>query len=232
MPVPPIDAFAIDDQPERRRQRRSVDTRNRIIGAALKEFAAKGYEGAATRSIAASANVQHTLVTYHFGSKEGLWKATIGHVGELLRHRLEGRLSGLRGVDDATVLYLYLEEFVQFSAEVPEFSWVMANVASHPSQLLDWILENGVRTGFARTADLIRSAQKSGHFVPGEPKYLYYLFIGMVTRIFMLSAEVEAILGVSPFEATFLRRHTETCLRFFFTKPPEAAASTRRVVAE
>ena len=62
---------------QRRRQQRSLDTRERILEAAFEEFADRGFEGSSTRSVAAKAGVQHPLVTYHFKNKEGLWRAVI-----------------------------------------------------------------------------------------------------------------------------------------------------------
>jgi TetR/AcrR family transcriptional regulator len=59
-------------------EERQVDgsrTRAALLEAALEEFAAKGYAGARVRDIAARAGVGKDLITYHFGSKEGLYLA-------------------------------------------------------------------------------------------------------------------------------------------------------------
>src|SRR5436309_6123236 len=47
-------------------------TRQRILDAAAKLFAERGYEGAAMRGIAAEAGVDAALVVHFFGSKAGL----------------------------------------------------------------------------------------------------------------------------------------------------------------
>ncbi len=46
--------------------------KERILEAALEEFAARGYEAASTNAIAAKAHVAKGLVFHHFGSKEQL----------------------------------------------------------------------------------------------------------------------------------------------------------------
>lgn len=46
--------------------------KERILEAALEEFAARGYEAASTNAIAAKAKVAKGLVFHHFGSKEQL----------------------------------------------------------------------------------------------------------------------------------------------------------------
>jgi TetR/AcrR family transcriptional regulator len=59
--------------PEERR-RDAERTRDRIIAAAVEEFAAKGYAGARVSEIAARATVNKQLISYYFGGKEGLYR--------------------------------------------------------------------------------------------------------------------------------------------------------------
>lgn len=60
-----------------------MQTRERILQAALEEFGAKGYSGARTAGIAERAGVNQQLISYYFGGKQGLlaelrrrWAAT------------------------------------------------------------------------------------------------------------------------------------------------------------
>jgi TetR/AcrR family transcriptional regulator len=62
--------------PEPAERRRDPErTRERILEAALAEFAAKGFAGARVDQIAASAGVNKQLVSYYFGGKQGLYRA-------------------------------------------------------------------------------------------------------------------------------------------------------------
>ena len=66
--------------PKRRRGRPRAgesDARERIMAAAVEEFAEAGYDGATIRAIAARAGVDSALVHHHFGSKADLFGATI-----------------------------------------------------------------------------------------------------------------------------------------------------------
>ena len=56
------------------------DTRNRLLSAASRLFAEKGYDHATVRDICAAAGVNIALVNYHFKSKEGLYKACIERI--------------------------------------------------------------------------------------------------------------------------------------------------------
>jgi len=50
-----------------------ASAKDRILSAALEEFATRGYEAASTNAIAARAEVAKGLVFHHFGSKEALF---------------------------------------------------------------------------------------------------------------------------------------------------------------
>ncbi|WNB76273.1 CerR family C-terminal domain-containing protein [Methylomonas koyamae] len=51
------------------------DARSRLVSAALRLFAEKGYEGASTREICEAAGVNISAIRYYFGDKAGLYRA-------------------------------------------------------------------------------------------------------------------------------------------------------------
>ena len=53
-------------------------TREAILTAAGRQFAEHGYDRASMRAIAAAAGVDQKLIAYFFGSKQGLFVATVG----------------------------------------------------------------------------------------------------------------------------------------------------------
>jgi len=50
-----------------------IDLRDRLIEAAIRQFGELGFDGASTRAIASGANTTMSNITYHFGSKRGLF---------------------------------------------------------------------------------------------------------------------------------------------------------------
>ncbi len=54
-----------------------ADTRQAVLDAARARFAARGYEGTKLRDVAADAGVDVALVSYFFGSKDGLFAAAM-----------------------------------------------------------------------------------------------------------------------------------------------------------
>ncbi len=65
----------------------SPETAERILDAAVGEFAAHGFAKATVRGIAAAAGVSPGLVIHHFGSKEGLRTACDDHVFDLITEK-------------------------------------------------------------------------------------------------------------------------------------------------
>jgi TetR/AcrR family transcriptional regulator len=209
---------------QRRRQQRSIDTRERILEAAAAEFAEHGFEGASTRNVAIHAGVRHPLVVYHFKSKEGLWRAVLASLNERFVNMYRTRLEGLRGVDPPTKLRLILEDFIRFSAENPAFHWLMSHEASKGGRRMNWLVEEYVQTFFKEITELIRAAQKAGHFVEGEPHHLLYIFVGAVTHIFMLAAEVKKVSGKNPNTTAYVDEHVKLCLGLFFRESGDPKA--------
>lgn len=75
---------------------RGEDTARRILETAIEVFADEGYEGASTRTLAERAGVNLPAIQYYFGSKEGLYRAAIGHIADFVEARMAGYTSHVR----------------------------------------------------------------------------------------------------------------------------------------
>lgn len=58
------------------------DTAERILEACIRCFADQGYSGTTTRTLAAAAGVNVSTLAYHYGDKEGLYRASIDRLYE------------------------------------------------------------------------------------------------------------------------------------------------------
>ncbi|MCG7309214.1 TetR/AcrR family transcriptional regulator [Brachybacterium sp. ACRRE] len=67
-------------------------TADRLITAALRMFGEHGYDGAGVRAITEEAGANIAAVKYHFGSKQGLFRAVIGLAMERINTQRERRL--------------------------------------------------------------------------------------------------------------------------------------------
>jgi TetR/AcrR family transcriptional regulator len=203
----------------RRRQQRSTDTQQKILEAAAEEFALHGFIGTSTRVVAARAGVQHPALTYHFGNKDGLWRAMMRGLNESVLTTLKARLQALRGVDKITTLRLIMEDFIRFSAANPKFHRLMDHEAGNGGERMNWLVDEFVKEFFKVLVPLIEAAQKDGGFVAGDAHHLVYLFIGAATRLFMLAPEVKRVSGRSPMTPSYIQEHADLCLALFFREP-------------
>jgi AcrR family transcriptional regulator len=94
------------------KQARAKGTRERILEAALHQFAEFGVMGASLRDISARAEAPLSALHYHFGSKEDLYSAAVEHG---FRQLAAGRLDLLRKLEASTrtpALEAVLEAFI------------------------------------------------------------------------------------------------------------------------
>ena len=96
------------------RAQQRVDTRERIIEAAIGAFAELGFQGASTRRIASRADANQGLITYHFRTKDELWRAAADRVFGMLQTTLGERLAQLESDDPRAFAREAIREYVRF----------------------------------------------------------------------------------------------------------------------
>jgi AcrR family transcriptional regulator len=206
---------------ERRPQQRSLDTRDRLVEAALHEFAARGFDGATTREIAQRAGVALAALPYHFTTKEALWRAAADRIFALLNETVRRRLTGLEGVDLPTRLRLVLRDFVRFQAAHPELHRFMIQEGMRRSPRLEWLVETHIRPIYDFVRAMIVAAQKEGMVAIGRPEHLHYMLIGAASSVYALSSEFELLTGSSADEEALVAEHIAALERMFFSETAE-----------
>jgi TetR/AcrR family transcriptional regulator len=202
-------------QPNRRTQVRAIATQRAILKSALKEFARVGFSGASLRKIGDAADVNHRLIQHHFGSKLDLWKATATHTFEKFQDRLDRRVAGLEGVNEAETLLLMFREFILHAASEPELNKFMLQANDEPERMR-WLVETLLEPSKHHYMNALRRAQELGVFVSGNPQLLWYIFVGAATSVFAFHEEFEQVNGINPFDEDLLEEHIETVLALFF----------------
>jgi AcrR family transcriptional regulator len=200
-----------------RAQRPSANrTRERILAAALDLFSERSFEGASTRLIAERAGVQQPLLTYHFGSKEDLWRTAIGQLfGELARALAE-RVAGLRGVDDETVAKLVVGDFVRFSATHPQLHRIIMQECKSEGDRLAWLVDEHIRPLYQAAVTLLEPLKASGGVRDIPAAHLYYLLTGAAATIFVLAPECRLLTGVDPVDPSEVERHVDAVISMLF----------------
>ncbi len=142
-------------------------TRSRLIEAGLDIFGEHGYTGATTRMIADRGGVNLAAIPYHFGGKEGLYGAVIGHIITTVRGQLDpvlGEIEERLGQgrpepgEAQELLQKFLGRLVDFvvgSKEAPRFSRIILREQMSPSSAYDQIYEGIMRPILTMAATLL-----------------------------------------------------------------------------
>ena len=75
-------------------------TQAKLLDIAIREFGAKGLDGASTRGIAAAAGTAMSSITYHYGGKEGLYLAAADHIAAAMAQDMAPAVVAERDVGD------------------------------------------------------------------------------------------------------------------------------------
>ena len=153
------------------------ETRQRILDAAARLFSERGYDGAATRAIAALAGVNEVTLFRHFGSKKSLFQAMLRHNSALpgLETALRERLSGdyrqdllLLATHFLTLLYARHKELIMLLAEAERRPEMLKMVAFVPLQQRQMV------------SDYLKWQMAQGHVRPLDPDLATQGLLGML----------------------------------------------------
>lgn len=90
--------------------------RDRLIAASLKLFANKGFHACSIREICQEAKANISLVSFHFGGKDGLLDTIFEELVEQDFNKLETHLKDPTSIEDVKIrLELFLNAYIDFS---------------------------------------------------------------------------------------------------------------------
>lgn len=188
---------------------KSAATRQNIVRAAVEAFASYGFDGASTRQIAALAGENQGLITYHFSSKENLWKAAVDSVFNDMKRELLERAEVLLDADVRTRLRLWILFMVRYAARRPEQMRLMVQEGKTESPRMKWLVETHIRGPFELVAPTIRAAIDEGIIPEAPVLHYFYIIVGACSLIFSSGPEVRALTGDDPFDEATIEAHAE-----------------------
>lgn len=165
--------MTVAPRPLRNGRVRPPGVKERILAAAIEEFAAAGYHGSSLRTIAERSHATKPMIYYHFQGKDGLFGSVVGMQLEALEQRLEEQLGSAGsavtrlGMFARTYLRCFLHDFPGLAVGLRELptlpSPLFAEIAAGHSRMvvaiLKEILRGGVGTGELRPHDVDNCAR-------------------------------------------------------------------------
>jgi AcrR family transcriptional regulator len=184
-------------------------TRARIVEAAVESFAELGFDASSTRDIAGRAGVTQGLLTYHFSSKEELWRAAADQIFDAIE--LPERPAASTETDDETAREA-IRSYVRFAARHPELFAFAVDASRRDDERLRWLVETHLQTRYDAVAGLAARLYGDDDG-PELAPHLFYGLTGAASLMFALSAECRALTGVDPTTDERIERHAELVAR-------------------
>jgi TetR/AcrR family transcriptional regulator, regulator of cefoperazone and chloramphenicol sensitivity len=133
----------------------------RLLDTAIDHFGRLGVDGASTRAIAAAAGTPMSAITYHYGSKAGLYLAAAQHIADGMGERLAPALVGLGGEEgpeaDSAAILAILDRFVGVMTSPESAAWArfIVREQAEPTEAFDVLYRGGMGKLVDRLAGLI-----------------------------------------------------------------------------
>ena len=111
------------------KSKKGASSHDRILQAALQEFANKGIDGARVDEIARVSGANKNMIYHYFKSKENLFTAVLERAYENVRSRQQDL--SLRHLDPISAMRRLVEHTADIWIEVPEFNRLLASENLH-----------------------------------------------------------------------------------------------------
>ncbi|MDF3077305.1 MAG: TetR family transcriptional regulator [Sphingobacteriaceae bacterium] len=166
-----------------------TDKKDHILDAAQKLFAQNGFDGTSTRSIASEANVNMAMISYYFGSKDGLYQA-------VLERRFDGFRQTLSDINDQDIsswdkLYQCIDIYSNRIMGDNSFHQLIHRELSlhQRSDIKDFITDNLLRNA-NEVKRIIVEGIENGTFRKVDPEMTVATIFG--TKYYVINASVLA----------------------------------------
>jgi len=178
----------------RPRQARSEQAAERILVAAERVFAETGFSGATMAALAAAAALPTANLHYHFGTKEGLYKAVLENI---LRLWLEATDSIKQDAAPAEALAAYIRAKLAYSRTRPYASKVFANEILHGAVHLHSYLGQELRRKVKEKTQILEGWMQRGLMETVDPRHLFFLLWAMTQTYADFDTQIRTVLGRS-----------------------------------
>jgi len=201
------------EQPIKRKAGRPKDSKslntNEILRTALRCFAKRGYGGVTINALAKETGVADSLLHYHFGNKEQLWKKATSLVGKEIHQELVSLFEVIDDLDGLEKLRLYTKKIIHISAKYPEFQQVVIQEVFSENPRSAWLIKELLRPIFSFMETILQEEMAKGRIKNIPPANLSSFIIGAITTLFTRSYQMKMMHGVDAFAPEEIDKQVE-----------------------
>jgi AcrR family transcriptional regulator len=219
------------------------DSRQAILDAAAREFAAHGYSGAGVDRIARRAGVNKAMIYYHFASKSGLYQAILHEVFAAAGERF--RAIAAAGGDPGRALDALLEAFLAEAGARPHLAPILLRELAEGGAHLDAATLRAMSAPYDAFRRFVEAGVQARRLEPVHPLLAYFTLVGPVL-LYLGNAPVRrrmrqaGLVNTAGTEAEAFLRHLQRATRRALladevpaagplrAAPPRAAGGPRR----
>ncbi len=142
--------------------RPSEITRERIMKAAERLFAERGYDGTSVRAIVAKARVNQAAINYHFGGKDGLYREVLRHAFRAMTEDQMAHAAEVKDMSREEALAAFIRRQLRPLAARDEFSRYMRVFnweTVRPTQVFRSLLSEEAAPFMGLAVELVRRFQ-------------------------------------------------------------------------
>jgi AcrR family transcriptional regulator len=137
---------------------RDAETRERLLNAAARLFAARGFRDVTVREICRAARANVAAVNYHFGDKLGLYREVLAKAIDTMQATTEAARQAGAGLPAEQKLRVYVRVFLQRVAGHGADSWIhqlMMHEMVDPTPAIDLVFDQVVRPRLAYVGEIV-----------------------------------------------------------------------------
>ncbi|MCG8590004.1 MAG: TetR/AcrR family transcriptional regulator [Proteobacteria bacterium] len=181
-------------------ERRSADTREKILAVAEAQFAEKGYAGAHLQDMAEAVGVQKTALYYYFPSKGALYLAVLSRMLEEFDHRIGAVLS--LDLPHRERLERLLDDFNDLLAERRNYSLILLRIFVDRVPVDLRPLQPTIEKTVGSILSFYRAGVESGDLRKASSRHFFQNFLGLALFHYAGAEFSKRVLGLDIFTPT------------------------------
>ena len=206
--------------------------RESLLDCAVDHFGRFGFEGAATRAIAADCGTAMSSITYHFGGKEGLYLAAADHIAAQMTEHHRPALEAIRAApanspeEAIAQLVSLLDGMAATMLGEKSARWTrfITREQQEPTEAFDRIFRAAMSPMVESFVHLIAIARPE--LTARQQRATGFLMFGQVLALRAGRASLFRFLEIERLDAdseALLRRQLAVHVRLILSAPPETA---------